>query len=241
MTTHLTELDWARLLGGELGWWAGRHQRRHLRGCATCRQQEEALLAERRAFQAAPARAAELGRLGASLPPPASRPTQRPASRLAWGGAAALALGLAVLAVLPGAPPGDALAAKGGATFTVLVERPGGSDPLGARCAPGDRLMATWRTPLPHLLVLERDGQGRVQALFPREGAASARLSAPEGATPGSWILDDAPGRECFIAFFSEAPIATAAAAGALAAAPERPALAGVTAVARCCDKAARR
>lgn len=241
MTTHLTELDWARLLGGELGWWSGRHQRRHLRGCTACRRQEEALLAERRAFQAAPARAAERARLAAALPPPAGRPALRPVPRLAWGGAAALALGLAVLAALPGAPPGDALAAKGGATFTVLVERPGGSDPLGARCAPGDRLMATWRTALPHLLVLERDGQGRVQALFPREGAASARLPAPEGATPGSWILDAAPGRECFAAFFSEAPIATAEAARALAAAPEGPTLAGAAVVTRCCDKQVRR
>ncbi len=54
-------------------------------------------------------------------------------------------------------------------------------------------------------------------------------LAAPRGATPQSFVLDEVPGRECFAAFFSDAPV-EAARGGA-------PALGGAVVRMQCCEK----
>lgn len=240
---HPSELAWARHLAGEPGWLARRRLRRHLRRCEACRRLEASLAAERRAFDADPARRQELARLAAERgPAPGGRPARHRARRWPWLAgalAAASATALVLLAVRTPAP--DALRAKGGGVLELYVERPGGAAALGERCAPGDRLIARYRTDRAYLLLLESDGRGAVQVVVPAGGAASMRLTVAEGTTPTSWVLDGAPGPECFAAFFSDAPVDVADAARALRAAPSAPELPGAAAQVRCCRKEAAR
>jgi hypothetical protein len=126
---------------------------------------------------------------------------------------------------------------KGGDLFALHVERAGGAVPLGATCAAGDQLMASYAAGHAYLLLLERDGEGRIQVLLPPGGTASARLAAPRGATTQSFVLDDAAGPECFAAFFSDAPLDAARAAEALASSSGLPALDGAVTRMICCDK----
>ncbi len=65
------------------------------------------------------------------------------------------------------------------------------------------------------------------------------RLPAAEGTTPTSWILDAVPGRECFVAFFSDQPLGAEAATRALNGSPEAPALPGASVRVQCCEKGA--
>jgi hypothetical protein len=113
--------------------------------------------------------------------------------------------------------------------------------PLGATCAAGDQLMASYATEHAYLLLLERDGEGRVQVLFPPGGTASAHVPTARGATPQSFVLDDVAGRECFAAFFSDAPVDARRAGEALAAGGTRPALQGAVIRMLCCEKGAGR
>lgn len=233
---HPSELQWARHLSREGSFLERRHVRRHLARCAACRAYEAEQSRAREAFEGDPRTREAMdelrARAAATAPPPrGGRPTWFGAIGVLGVAAAALAL----ILLRPGSSP--ELLAKGGDRFAVYVQRPGGPVTLGGRCAPGDRLMAGWRTSRPYLLLLERDGRGAVQVLFPPGGAGSGRVPAAEGTTPTSWILDDAPGRECFAAFFSDEPVGTAIASRALAASREPPALPGVTARVVCCEK----
>lgn len=236
---HPSALAWARHLAGEPAWLARRRLRRHLRRCEACRRLEASLAAERRAFDADPARREELARLAAARGP-ADR-AGAPRHRWPWLAGALACASAAALALLSlGTPAPDVLRAKGGGVLELYVERPGGAAPLGERCAPGDRLIARYRTDRAYLLLLERDGLGAVQVIAPAGGAASMRLTAGEGTTPTSWVLDGAPGPECFAAFFSDAPVDAHEAARALRAAPSAPQVFGARAQVRCCEKEAR-
>lgn len=236
---HPSELDWSRWLAAELGWLAARSMRRHLSACGRCRRLEAEMAGERAAFDAAPDRRVELARLRASSALPPQRSPIPYLSRrggvLAAGAAVASVAALALLQPEPA--PRSELAAKGDSTLTFHVARAGGAAPLGPSCAPGARIMARYRTHQPFLLLLQRDGRGEVQVLFPLGGSASARLPGPAGATPHSFVLDATPGRECFAAFFSRRPLDALAAKGALAASPEAPALPGAEVRAQCCTK----
>lgn len=233
---HPTELDWARRLSRAQGPLAAWRHARHLAGCVACREKERALREQQRAFDADPRRARELAAL-----PLRPAPARAPAARRArgqqpwpWMLGATAAIGIAAMLRIPAAAE---LRAKGGDRLTLYLERPGGAAPLANRCAPGDRLIARARTTRPYLLLLERDGRGAVQVLYPQDGRASARAPGGDGTTPQSFVLDAVPGRECFAAFFSDEPVEAAAASAALAAEPERPALAGASVRVQCCDK----
>lgn len=233
---HPSELTWARLLAAELGWLARTRLRRHVAACDACRLLETELTEERRAFESDPRRADDLRllRARAAAAPPRWAPPRRPRLAFALAGAALVA-GLAVVVVRRPASPH--LSSKGLDAFQLFVERPAGAQALGGRCAPGDRIIGRYRTDRPYLLLLERDGRGRVQTLVPRDGVESARLPAAEGTTPESWVLDAAPGPECFVAVFSDEPVGAAAAIRALLERPGAPALRGATVQVRCCEK----
>lgn len=241
MTRHPSALDWSRRLAGDArGWWRERRMRRHLAGCEACRRLEAEMISERIAFDAAPERREELARLQARAATALRHAAPSSAlglPGLRWALGAGLGLALVAVLALRLPEPRDGLLEKGGSALALYVDRPGGAVALPARCAPGDRLMARWRTDRPWLLLLERDGAGRVQVLLPAGGTTSVRLQAGEGTTPQSFVLDDTPGRECFAAFFSDEPLDAAAAGRALAGAPGAPALPGASVRVQCCEK----
>jgi hypothetical protein len=232
---HPSELDWAKHLSREGSPLERRRLSRHLARCEACRAYEAEQVRERSALEDDPRSRDALERLRARA---AAAPRARTGRvRPTWLGAlGALAAGTAVVLLWSSSSTTD-LVAKGSDVFTVYVHRPAGVVPLGARCAPGDRLIAAYRTSRPYLLVVERDGRGAVQVLFPPAGTGSARVPTAEGTTPASWVLDAVSGTECFAAFFSDEPLAAAAAGQALASPRDAPALPGVTARVVCCEK----
>lgn len=233
---HPSELTWARALAAELGWLGRARLRRHLAACEACRSLEAHMAEERCAFESDPRRGHDLRLLrarAAAAPLPGGRRRSRTLAAALAG--AALAGGVAVVVSLRPASPD--LAPKGLDSFQLLVYRPAGARPLGGRCAPGDRIIGRYRTDRPYLLLLEWDGRGRVQTLVPRDGVESARLPAAEGTTTESWVLDAAPGPECFVAVFSDEPVGAEAATRALLERPEAPVLRGATIQVRCCEK----
>lgn len=232
-----SELEWTRHLAGELSWLAARRLGAHVAGCPRCRAALAAMDAERAAFSADPQRRRDLARLGARPAPSGSRRRRG----LWWlsglsGLAAAAAAAVLVLARRgPGSDP--EWISKGGDLLAVHVQTAGGAAPLGATCAAGDQLMASYASGHAYLLLLERDGRGGIQVLLPPGGTASARLAAPRGATPQSFVLDEVPGQECFAAFFSDAPVDAARAAAALATGEGTPRLGGAVIRMLCCEK----
>jgi hypothetical protein len=248
-TGHPSDLMWTNWHSQELGWLEAQSFRRHLRSCAACRAQEAEERSERARLEE------QLEDDLRSLRPHAEalpgRPVEprRHASGLPWAVVGGLAGAVAVLALSigplivgrpSGAPAPDeptALASKGVAQLDVFVQRGDHAVALGSTCAAGDRLLARWRTGYPYLLLLERDGGGAVQVLFPLEGERSAPVGKGAGTTPKGWLLDAVPGEECFAAFFSDRPLAVDAAARALAASPRAPELAGALVRVRCCQK----
>ena len=233
-----SELDWSRHLAGELGFVAARRLRAHVARCEGCRRKLEGMAIEREAFVADPRRRLDLAALTARAHEPGHR-----------GGSlwmlAALAVTAAAAAVFVIRAPGPEQnwVSKGGDLLAVHVEAARhrgdstGAVPLGATCAAGDRLMASYATGHAYLLLLERDGQGKVQVLLPPGGTASARLASPRGTTSQSFVLDDVPGRECFAAFFSDAPVEAARAGEALASGGAAPSLDGAVIRMQCCEK----
>jgi hypothetical protein len=235
-----SELDWTRHLAGELGWLAARRFRAHVAGCEDCRRTLAAVSAERAAFAADPRRRADLAVLQARARELGPRRGRR-SWRLAGLIAAAAGAASAAVFVFRGPARDPEWITKGGDLLAVHVETASGAVPLGATCAAGDQLMASYATEHAYLLLLERDGEGRVQVLFPPGGTASALLPSPRGTTPQSFVLDEVEGRECFAAFFSDAPIEAARAGDALAAAAGLPTLPGAVVRMSCCEKGGRR
>jgi hypothetical protein len=192
------------------------------------------MAADRDAFAADPRRGRDLAMLRARAGEAASRRGRslRTLAILAAVGAAAAAF------IVIRAPRTDPeWTSKGGDLLAVHVQTASGAVPLGATCAAGDRLMASYATEHAYLLLLERDGERRVQVLFPPGGTASAHLANARGTTPQSFVLDEVQGQECFAAFFSDAPLEAARAGEALAATPGAPALPGAVVRVHCCEK----
>lgn len=235
---HLGALDWARHSAGELRGWTGWRIRRHLRCCDTCWKVGREIASERVAFLASPESASDLSKLEArarTLAAPSAR-SWRPLA-LSIGGTAAVAATMSLWVHLAAPATRGLLRGKGGDELTLFVEAPAGAVALGPSCAPGDRLIARYRTDRAYLLVLERDGQGAVQVVHPWNGDRSARLPAGEGTAPLSWVLDDVQGPECFVAFFSDEAVEAGRAREAVTRAPEAPDVGGAAVRIQCCEK----
>ena len=75
----------------------------------------------------------------------------------------------------------------------------------------GDALRFVVRATAPHYLVVRvRDGAGREQILFPRNGVQTAALVRPEQALPEVMAIDDTPGKETVTALFGTRPFSVA-------------------------------
>ncbi len=146
-----------------------------------------------------------------------------------------LATAAAALFVVWALPAGDELRAKGSSAFEIYSTSPEGPVLLGQRCRPGDSLQAEYRSDRPYLLVVGVDPDDRARTLLPLDGATSMRITAGNQLAPSSWVLDEQPGRERFVAFFSDAPISAAVAHRTAMAG--QPSLASTTVVVRECVK----
>jgi hypothetical protein len=117
-----------------------------------------------------------------------------------------------------GSPPAQdelGVVAKGAAVLTLVARR--GSEPLAvdsqhATLRPGDevRFVATAGSDAyKYLLIVSVDGTGKVSVYYPYDGKTSAPLPhAGRFEVPGSVILDDTPGPERVVAFFSPRALA---------------------------------
>ena len=114
-------------------------------------------------------------------------------------------------------PNAPLLRTKGGADTFALYRQDGtAASALGATCAAGTPLRAQYASTRGYLMILEVDGAGAVQVLFPATGATSASIDPGKQLTPGSWVLDATRGEERFVAVFSEEPIGLESALRAL-------------------------
>lgn len=200
MSEHVSDLQWDRLLAGELAPEPAAAAHEHATLCTACAARLRALTAERDAFQLRP------------IAIPLSRPRRR------WLPAlipvAATAAVLIALHVRP--EPGDhelAERAKGGMA-TVASERPGthetalllsagSTDALrpvttGDVVRPGDYLQAGYTATRSGFgAVLSRDGTGSVTAYVPSDGETMVPLApGSERSFPLSTILDATLGQE---------------------------------------------
>lgn len=184
--------------------------RAHVKACATCGAQLDALTAGQDAFlKARPAERflKQLERREAARPSPWRRffPV--------------LAATVPVLALVLVLGPrlvqdGPGVLTKGDG-FRVVSSRAGSQPaPLAQDSAvkAGDRLRFSYESDTPgHLLVLELDGRGNASVFHPFNGQTSAPLAAKQrDFLPGSVELDDAPGTEWLFAVFSSQPLQAA-------------------------------
>lgn len=239
MRAHPSELTWTRMLDGALSPFQRLRLALHLRGCEKCRAQRQGLLSEQAAFQTAPERAGEMARLVSRFGGRASPP--RFLGSLAWAAAGLAAAGAAVLLVWSRGDAGDdELRPKGAALFEVISNRGSEVAPLRQRCRPGDALRARIRTDHAYVLIVGIDPEAKVTALYPMGGERSAEASGGEVLTPGSWVLDAAPGQERFVALFSDRSLPLEEVRRAIEAAPaEAVVVPGARSVERSCFKEA--
>lgn len=230
--SHPSPLTWFRFHASELGFLGWVSFRAHLVRCSDCRHRCQRELVERAAFEGAE---------------PASRAAF--AFRLAMP-VIAIAAGILVWQLSarhPGAPNDelamnaepDGFRAKGSSVFDLFVVRAEEEALLGPRCREGDALQARFASSRSkQILVVGVDPHGTARVLFPLDGETSQPITPGPNLVANSWTLDAEPGRERFVAFFSDAPLRAEDARRA--AVSERPQLAGATVVVRDCLKAAR-
>jgi hypothetical protein len=187
--------------------------RAHVKACATCGAQLDALTARRDAFLKARPSDRFLRQLERREATAARAPS--PWRRLFPVLAAVVPALVLVLVVGPRlGQDGPGVLDKGDG-FRVVAARTG-SEPmalaLDSVVKAGDRLRFAYESDTPgHLLVLELDGRGNASVFHPFDGQASAPLAAKQrDFLPGSVELDDAPGAEWLFAVFSTQPLQAA-------------------------------
>lgn len=230
--SHPSSLTWFRFHARDLGLLGWISLRGHLLRCSECRVRCQHEVAERRAFEGATATPGRVFALRLLMP------------------IVAVAAGLLIwqLSAGRGGPRGaetalntepDTFRPKGSGVFDVFVVRGEEEALLGPRCREGDALQARFTSSgSKQILVVGVDPHGTARVLFPLDGESSQPITAGPSFVANSWVLDGEPGRERFVAFFSEAPLRAEDARRA--AVSERPQLAGATVVVRDCTKAAR-
>jgi Domain of unknown function (DUF4384) len=227
--SHPTPLTWFRFHAGDLGLFAWLSFGAHRLRCAECRERCQREIAERLAFEG-------------------NGPVPRApfAFRLALP-VLAIAAGVLVWQLWP-RRGGEQLALndepegfrpKGASVFDVFVVRAEEEALLGPRCREGDALQARYTSShSAQIMVVGVDPHGTARVLFPLDGETSQAITTGPNFVANSWVLDGEPGRERFVAFFSDAPLrAEDARRAALA---DKPQLPGATVVVRDCVKAAR-
>lgn len=247
MTEHVSDLQWDRLLAGELAAEAGAVAHAHAARCTTCAARLRELTAERDAFQVRPV-AIPLSRprhrwLPALIPvaaaatvlialrvrpgPDDDGPAERTKGHIGMGAAAASPAGEAA------AEPAAAKPAKPEIDGTALLLSAGRPEALlpvaiGDVVRPGDYLQAGYTATRSGFgAVLSRDGAGSVTAYVPPSGEKMVPLAAgTERSFPLSTILDATLGDERIAIVWCEtahplAPLLAALRDGRPIAAPE--------------------
>ncbi len=198
MIDHVSDLQWDRLLAGELNGAASKAAHDHAAGCARCAARLRELTAGHAAFAWRPA----------------PRWLAPPVRSWRWVGAAvpALAAVVALALLWPGAPGRDldGTRAKGAGPVLVLAAgAPGGLVPLasGDTLAPGEYVQAAYTAARDGFgAVLSRDGAGAVSVYVPARGATMVALPAgTERSFPQSTVLDDVIGAERIVIVWCEA------------------------------------
>lgn len=197
----------------------------HVSGCARCTARLREMKGERERF------AAEVRPLAL---PPALAVVRRPFSGRALfaGGAVALGATVAILMFVRGGRDVideqaiDATQVKGRLRLGLYIKR--GEAVLEGRSGdvvhPGDAIrFAYTSTSAGYLMILGRDGAGRVSVYFPEQDRAAPISPGEDEVLPGSIVLDDVPGREEIVALVCDEPVATAAAVEGLRTASRSP------------------
>jgi hypothetical protein len=201
VNAHVSDLQWDRLLMGELSAGTAAREIEHAAACVACGTRLRMLRAEHAAFGHRPIP----GGLRSAL------------RRASWRRAAllvpVLAAAAAVLIVRERVEPPEQ--AKGhGPALVVAAGRPGALTPLTNHDAihPGQYLQAVYTAARDGFgAVLSRDGAGSVVAYVPASGDAMIALPAGvEQSFPHSTILDGVTGGERVVIVWCEAPHALA-------------------------------
>jgi hypothetical protein len=201
MTDHVSDLQWDRLLAGDLAGDAAEAARAHAAGCTACGARLRALVAERDAFRLRPV----------------AFPLSRPRRSWRWRWLPVLvpaaAVAAALIALWPRVrdprlvqrPADVAIAAvdrvKGrGEKLLLFAGRPGALSPVasGDVVHPGDYLQAGYTAAQDGFgAVLSLDGAGAATVYVPPDGDALVPLAAGrERSFPSSTILDATLGGE---------------------------------------------
>ena len=231
-----------RLLGQELDEVGRRAALDHIDRCARCGPRFRKLGAERDEFRAAP--------------PPLWPATRAPAPRrrlrmAALGAAGALAAAAVLLLILvrlgpdarlataprPGSPLGAGVAGrvKGGLRLVYYLRRKATATVLEGRSGdavhPGDAIRFAYSSPdAGYLVILSRDGAGRISVYYPDGERAAPVRPADEELVPGSIVLDGVLGPEVIHGVHCGAPVLVADVVEALGrSAGEALAIAGCT------------
>lgn len=198
MIDHVSDLQWDRLLAGELTAEAGEVTRVHAGDCAACAARLRQLSAERDAFLRRPA--------GFSY----ARPTPRAHRRWAAALLPVLAAAVVVMIVRARPDPAGERPKGGGPTLLLAAGHPGALVPVasGDLIRPRAYLQAGYTAARDGFgAVLARDGAGAVMAYVPRSGDAMVPLPAgTEQSFPHSTVLDDVVGDERIVIVWCEAP-----------------------------------
>jgi hypothetical protein len=194
VSDHISDLQWDRLLFGELSGAAGDAARAHAAGCTACASRLRELTGDLRAFQVRPVdflhRVARPARLRmASLVP-----------------VLATAVVLWAVWARPGATGEQAKGA--GPKLLLVAGRSGVFAPVrdGDAVGPGEHLQAGYTSAQDGFgAVLSRDGAGAVAAYVPAHGDTMVALPAgTERSFPQSTILDNVVGRERIVIVWCE-------------------------------------
>lgn len=236
MSTHYSELFWSRWLGDELSLVERWRLRRHLAQCQNCLQVTQDLRSERHQFENDDNWSAQVAKLKSGF----AQEHKQPALGR-WAFVAAVALATVIASTVGLRMPRADLSVKGADLFTIFVKSGDTVRPLGSDCAPGDMLRARYKSSKAYLLVVGVDGSGASQALLPFGGVASHKLEDTEAELPGSWALDERPGTERFVAFFSEKPISIAEAVKGIETATDgQPKVVGANVIQLKCEKSSK-
>lgn len=214
MKTHLNELQLSNYLVGDLTARQARKVERHLKGCASCGRKYETMCAERDAFDASPQRAEELAGLPVQSEDRPFSTEPRRARSLQWAVVLPIAASLAVVvigfAIMRGMDTeSPSIRVKGNDSLVLFVKRGDRVQTLDDICHPGDAIRARFWTDKKYALIVGAEKNGdAVYPLYPEAGSVSAAVEQVPTETSGSWILDDTLGRQDFIAFFSDTPLA---------------------------------
>jgi len=215
MRGHPSDLSWSKFLSDDLGWWEKRGFTRHLQHCHECQRERDTLLAEQKAFDAAPERKSELDFLNSqarikniqlSFETRSSRWRWTVAAPLA---AACMALLIAVFTIQHAPPENDStIRTKGDNTLVIYAQRNGKVSAVQDVCHPGEKLRARYWTSKKFIFVVGSDSTDPgFYPLYPMEETRSEQVITSPAETPDSWILDENAGVQQIIAVFSERPL----------------------------------